>query len=141
MLEGNGSGTEMLEGNGTVATESARRRILLVDDTADIRVMLRLQLQMGGVDFQEASSGEEALALCAGDPFDLIVLDHRMPGLTGIDVARKLRGDQYPSPIIMYSAYVDQNLEAEAQTLDIPVVDKADQQSLREKVRAAVAVS
>src|SRR6185503_17384140 len=75
-------GTEMTEGNGTVLTEGGRRRILLVDDTADIRVMLRLQLQMGGVDFQEASSGEEALAMCAGDPFDLIVLDHRMPGLT-----------------------------------------------------------
>ena len=129
----------MTEGNGVVKPEDARRRILLVDDTADIRVMLRLQLQMGGVDFQEASSGEEALALCAGDPFDLIVLDHRMPGLTGIDVARRLRNDEYPSPIIMYSAYVDQNLESEAQTLEIPVVDKADQQRLREKVRAAVA--
>ena len=127
----------VMHGNGTT-TEPGKRRILLVDDTADIRVMLRLQLQMGGVDFQEASSGEEALALCGGDPFDLIVLDHRMPGLTGIDVARRLRGDEYPSPIIMYSAYVDQELEAEAQVLDIPVVDKADQQRLREKVRAAV---
>jgi hypothetical protein len=38
----------------------------------------------------------------------------------------------------MYSAYVDQNLEAEADNLDIPVVDKADQQRLREKVRAVV---
>jgi CheY-like chemotaxis protein len=127
----------MTEGNGTLTTD-ARRRILLVDDTADIRVMLRLQLQMGGVDFQEAASGEEALALCNGVPFDLIVLDHRMPGLTGIDVARKLRTEQCPSPIIMYSAYVDQALEAEAGTLDIPVIDKADQQRLRETVRATV---
>jgi CheY-like chemotaxis protein len=126
------------EGNGKVAVDGARRRILLVDDTADIRVMLRLQLQMGGVDFQEASSGEEALAMCSGDPFDLIVLDHRMPGLTGIEVARRLRSDQYPSPIIMYSAYVDHNLAAEAEGLHIPVVDKADQQRLREKVRAVV---
>jgi CheY-like chemotaxis protein len=128
----------MTEGNGNGTAEGTRRRILLVDDTADIRVMLRLQLQMGGVDFEEASSGEEALELCVGKPFDLIVLDHRMPGLTGIDVARKLRTDQCPSPIIMYSAYVDQELEAEAETLDIPVVDKADQQRLREKVRAVV---
>jgi CheY-like chemotaxis protein len=131
----------MAEGNGTATDEGARRRILLVDDTADIRVMLRLQLQMGGVDFQEASSGEEALALCGGEPFDLIVLDHRMPGLTGIDVARKLRTEHCPSPIIMYSAYVDQALEAEADTLDIPVIDNADQQRLREKVRAVVSVS
>lgn len=123
----------MLNGFG-----DAKRRILLVDDTADIRVMLRLQLQMAGVDFEEASSGEEALALCDGKPFDLIVLDHRMPGLTGIDVARKLRDEQYPSPIIMYSAYVDQTLESEADVLDIPVIDKADQQRLRETVRAVV---
>jgi CheY-like chemotaxis protein len=128
----------MTVGNGTATFESERRRILLVDDTADIRVMLRLQLQMGGVDFEEASSGEEALALCDGKPFDLIVLDHRMPGLTGIDVARQLRTDHCPSPIIMYSAYVDQALEAEADTLDIPVIDKADQQRLRATVRAVV---
>jgi CheY-like chemotaxis protein len=129
----------MAEGNGTATVENGRRRILLVDDTADIRVMLRLQLQMSGVDFEEASSGEEALALCDGESFDLIVLDHRMPGLTGIDVARKLRTGQCLSPIIMYSAYVDQNLESEAETLDIPVIDKADQQRLRETVRATVA--
>jgi CheY-like chemotaxis protein len=136
MTEGNGTATVE---NGTATVENGKRRILLVDDTADIRVMLRLQLQMSGVDFEEASSGEEALALCDGRPFDLIVLDHRMPGLTGIDVARKLRTDRYPSPIIMYSAYVDQNLESEAQTLDIPVIDKADQQRLRETVRSTVA--
>jgi CheY-like chemotaxis protein len=128
----------MTEGNGMGVMDGSRRRILLVDDTADIRVMLRLQLQMGGVDFEEASSGEEALALCEGEPFDLIVLDHRMPGLTGIDVARRLRTDHCPSPIILYSAYVDQQLEAEADTLDIPVIDKADQQRLRAQVRAVV---
>jgi CheY-like chemotaxis protein len=126
--------------NGAPQANGMRRRILLVDDTADIRVMLRLQLQMAGVDFEEAASGEEALALCGAElPFDLIVLDHRMPGLTGIEVAKKLRGEQYPTPIIMYSAYVDQTLEAEAGVLDIPVIDKADQQRLRETIRAVVA--
>jgi CheY-like chemotaxis protein len=125
--------------NGAPAEDGVRRRILLVDDTADIRVMLRLQLQMAGVDFEEAGSGEEALALCNGLPFDLIILDHRMPGLTGIEVAKKLRTEQYPTPIIMYSAYVDQTLEAEADVLNIPVIDKADQQRLRETIRAVVA--
>lgn len=122
--------TRAIDGGGTV-------RALIVDDTADIRFMVGFHLKMEGVSFEEAGSGEEALERCASESFDLVVLDFRMPGLSGVDVARKLRSDQYPSQIILYSAYVDEELQAAARALEIPVVDKSDNERLLEVVRSA----
>jgi CheY-like chemotaxis protein len=111
-------------------------RVLVVDDTPDIRLMVPFQLKMDGLTFGEAASGEEALARCAAEQYDLLVLDYRMPGLSGLEVARKLCDDQYSAEIIMYSAYVDDELQAAAQELGIPVVDKADSGGLRTVVQS-----
>ena len=113
-------------------------RALIVDDTPDIRFMVGFQLKMEGIAFEEAGSGEEAIERCASESFDLVVLDFRMPGLSGVDVANKLRSDQYPAQIIIYSAYVDEELQAAARTLEIPVVDKSDNERLLEAVRTAI---
>ena len=118
--------------------ENAPRRVLVVDDTDDVRFMVPLQLARPGLTFAEAASGEEALALCESESFDVLILDYRMPGLSGLDVARKLREDSYPSSLIIYSAYVDPALEAEANLLAIPVVDKTDRDRLRELVGGAM---
>jgi CheY-like chemotaxis protein len=112
--------------------------VLVVDDTADVRFMVTLQLATPGVTFEEAASGEEALAYCASERFDVVVLDYRMPGLSGVEVARRLREEDYPGALVIYSAYVDQTLEAETGLLDIPVVDKTDRERLRELVQGAL---
>lgn len=111
------------------------RHALIVDDTADIRFMVGFQLKMEGMSFEEASSGEEALSRCASEAFDLVVLDYRMPGLSGLDVAQELRTGHYPAEIVLYSAYADDDLQAAARSLRIPVVDKADNEQLLETVR------
>jgi CheY-like chemotaxis protein len=113
-------------------------RALVVDDTPDIRFMVGFQLKRAGISFEEASSGQEALDRCAGESFDLVVLDFRMPGLSGVDVARRLRDDNYPAQLIIYSAYLDQEVQAAAQKLDIPAVDKSDNERLLEVVRNAL---
>jgi CheY-like chemotaxis protein len=112
-------------------------RVLIVDDTPDIRFMVPFHLRTDGLSFAEAASGEEALTLLAVEPFDIVVLDYRMPGISGLDVARRLCAEQHPVQIVMYSAYVDEDLQAAARELDIPVVDKADNDRLREVVHAA----
>lgn len=114
-------------------------RALIVDDTADIRFMVGFQLKMEGLSFEEADSGEVALERCASDDFDLVVLDFRMPGLNGLEVAQRLRGDGYPAQIVLYSAYVDEELQAAARALDIPAVDKSDNERLLEVVRGMTA--
>jgi CheY-like chemotaxis protein len=110
-------------------------RALVVDDTPDIRFMVGFQLKMEGISFEEASSGQQALDRCAAESFDLVVLDFRMPGISGLDAAKQLRADDYPAQLIIYSAYVDEELQAAARKLDIPAVDKSDNERLLEVVR------
>jgi CheY-like chemotaxis protein len=116
-------------------------RALIVDDTADIRFMVGFQLKMEGLSFEEAESGEAALERCAAEEFDLVVLDFRMPGLNGLEVARRLLGDKYAAQIVLYSAYVDENLQAAARELGLPAIDKSDNERLLEVVREMVAAT
>ena len=128
----------MLADMATSVENGRNRKVLVVDDTEDVRFMIPLQLRTDGVTFEEAASGEEALVRCGSEVFDAIVLDYRMPGLTGLDVAKRLQADNYPAQLVIYSAYVDESLADDAQTLEIPVVDKADHGRLREVVRSAL---
>jgi CheY-like chemotaxis protein len=59
-------------------------RCLIVDDELGIQQALRRLLAMWGHESCTASSGEEALALLEHEAFDLILLDYRMPGLSGV---------------------------------------------------------
>ena len=109
---------------GSAGTRAA---VLVVDDEEELRAMLELVLSSHGIRVEVAASGEEALALCDGHaPFDVIVLDHRMPRLTGAEVARRLREGGYPAPIILFSAYLDPALRAECESLGLVHVDKLD---------------
>lgn len=74
------------------------RRFLVADDTAINHVILRETLEARGARVAEAASGERALAMVTealerGDPFDVVLLDGRMPGLDGIETARRLVRD------------------------------------------------
>jgi CheY-like chemotaxis protein len=62
-------------------------RILIVDDEAAVRLTLDMLLRRRGYLVTVASNGDEALALIARQPFDLLLLDYKMPGLSGLDVA------------------------------------------------------
>ncbi|AWB08707.1 hybrid sensor histidine kinase/response regulator (plasmid) [Azospirillum humicireducens] len=80
------------------AGDWAGRRLLLVDDIAVNRDLLTRQLDGFGIVIETAENGEQALdrlaaAARAGRPFDAAILDHRMPGLTGPEVARRIRVD------------------------------------------------
>lgn len=101
-------------------------RLLVVDDEPDVRLVVRTLVSDGDWHVEEASSGEEALERLERNEFDVVVLDHRMPGMTGMDVARTLADRGFSTPIIIYSAYLSDELEAEAGELGLPTVDKAD---------------
>ena len=100
------------------------RKILLADDTEDIRVLLRLVL---GVSFEivvEAADGIEALEGWQSHRDDVfaLVLDYRMPGMTGLDVAREVLGQEPDARVILFSANVDPDLAAEAEALGVTAV-------------------
>lgn len=112
-------------------------RILIVDDDPDICVMMRVLFQAEGWTTEEVMSGQEALRrLDELSNFDVLVLDYRMPGLTGIELARNLREDSALPPMIMCSAYLNPDIEDEARELGVPTVSKADFKQLVEMIRA-----
>lgn len=85
-------------------------RILIVDDDASIVELIRDFLTMEGFECESCSSGQEAIEYLRTNRVDLILLDIVMPGISGIDVARKIREDTIDKgfiPIIIVSAMVE----------------------------------
>jgi two-component system, NtrC family, response regulator AtoC len=71
--------------------EQRPARILVVDDESAIRFTLDLMLRRRGYLVTTAESGVEALAVIERQAFDLLLLDLKMPGISGIDIARRAR--------------------------------------------------
>ena len=68
-------------------------RLLLVDDDAGLRALLRTTFEVVDVELSEAENAAEALDVIARRPPDVIVLDVDMPGMSGIDLCRRLKSD------------------------------------------------
>ncbi|HMF98652.1 MAG TPA: response regulator transcription factor [Vicinamibacterales bacterium] len=85
---------------------AAARRILIVEDEAPIRELLRLHLSLAGFAVDEISDGAQALDRLRAERYDLVVLDLMLPGLDGITLCRAARaqGPNVPTPILMVTA-------------------------------------
>jgi DNA-binding response OmpR family regulator len=92
------------------AAKVAKRRILLVEDEAPIRELLRLHLSLAGFDIEEVAEGTAALERARAEKFDLIVLDVMVPGLDGITLVRAIRSQSAntASAIMMLTARVSE---------------------------------
>jgi len=108
-------------------------RILIVDDERANRELLKVMLTPEGFLPLTAASGEDALAMVAQQPPDLILLDIMMPGMDGYQVAAKLKGDLSTRniPVIMVTALDDRNarmlgLSAGAEDFLTKPVDRAE---------------
>jgi PAS domain S-box-containing protein len=87
---------------------AARGRALLVDDEHLVRMSTADMLTDLGYQVVETASAEEALALMRSDEaFDLLVTDHLMPGMTGVDLARIVRAEQPDMPVLLVSGYAE----------------------------------
>ena len=77
--------------------------VLLVEDEADIREMLSFALNRAGFEVWEAETAEAALRRLDGPLPDLVILDWMLPGMSGVDLARRLRAEELTSqlPIVM----------------------------------------
>ena len=90
-------------------------RVLVVDDTDHVRNMLVDMLELDGFDVVgQAASGGEAVEIVDKVNPDVIVMDYKMPGMDGLSAARKIRETRTAQPIILYTAYLDPTIEAEA---------------------------
>ena len=89
-------------------------QILVIDDEASMRRMLQMLLTQEGYEVHTAESGEAALETLNLLPFDLIVSDIRMPGLSGIDLLRRVKADDSQAEVILMTAYASADSAIEA---------------------------
>jgi two-component system response regulator AtoC len=90
------------------------RRVLVVDDEENIRVVLRALLKKHGYEVEVADSGESALALLDTFDPDVILTDVRMPKMGGLDLLGALKAKQHTATVIVMSAYGNMDLALEA---------------------------
>lgn len=90
------------------------RRILVVDDDPDINRLVRVRLATRGFMVETATNGEEALALIAADPPDLLFLDISMPGIGGLEVLADIRARELDLAVIMMTAFGSEAVAIEA---------------------------
>src|SRR5215213_3522272 len=83
---------------------SRKIRVMVVDDDAVLRKLVSDQIARMGFDSTPAASGEEALAALSKSDFDVVLLDIRMPGLSGLDTLREVRKLEDAPEVIMLTA-------------------------------------
>jgi CheY-like chemotaxis protein len=113
-------------------------RILTVEDETAVARLLALVLCGPGCKVTSACDGREALSRIAAShqPYDIIITDHQMPGMTGLDLVRQLRVQDFAGKIVVLSAFLnDQNIRAyEALGVDLMLDKPFDMDELRHAI-------
>ena len=86
-----------------------KQKVLVVDDQPDIRLLVRMTLDIGEFDVYEAATGEMAVESAIAVKPRVVLMDIMMPGMDGFEVYRVLRGDSDTRhiPVIACTAYRD----------------------------------
>ncbi|MFO8056821.1 MAG: response regulator [bacterium] len=128
-------------------SEKATGAVLVADDVDIMRTTCKRALEKEGYEVIAAASGREALKKMPEAGVDVAVLDIRMPGISGVDLLRKIKTDWPETEIIMMTAYSDAEIAEESLNLgaaalltkpfeDIDVLRKAVRKSMaRVKLR------
>jgi DNA-binding response OmpR family regulator len=90
---------------GEKASEEGPIRVLVAEDDPDTRSMIQEALTMGGFSVTSTGEGIEADRIASEQRFDVVVSDIRMPGLDGMELARRLGARERPPRIILITAF------------------------------------
>jgi len=83
------------------------KRILVADDAETITSLLMTALETSGYEVTVATNGLETYEKGVSDHFDLVILDHLMPGLLGLEIIERWREQGIDTPVIMLSGVDD----------------------------------
>lgn len=98
-------------------------KVMLVDDVDHVRRMLRNMLDLDGFTVvAEVASGAEAIDAIAGADPDVVVIDYSMPGMDGIETARQIREGRPDQVMIMYTAFLQPDVEIKAREVGVALV-------------------
>lgn len=105
-------------------------RVLVAEDDADMRALVASTLRIDGYDVDEALDGGDALmsitASCipGHEDYDLVLSDVRMPVMTGVELATRLKRMGYARPVLLMSAFADDQLHETAKKLGLGMLVK-----------------
>jgi CheY-like chemotaxis protein len=117
-------------------------RIIIADDYADNRELLRLMLSAAGYEILEAKDGLECLRIVKAETPDLVLIDLSMPALDGWDVLRELRADERTRaiPCVAFTALAEMDQErARAKGFDAYIAKPFNGKDLLETVQRLLA--
>ncbi len=83
----------------------SRIRVLVVDDEPDFLKLISRRLTKRNVDVDVANNGQEALQFMAKNPVNVVILDVRMPGLSGIETLKEIRRRYRDTSVIMLTGH------------------------------------
>jgi DNA-binding response OmpR family regulator len=91
-----------------------KKRILVVEDDAEMRSLLKDFFTEEGFEIDSVSNGSEAFRILVRELFDLVITDIRMPGLTGLDIIPGIKKLQPEAPIIVITAFGSEEVHRRA---------------------------
>ncbi len=113
-----------------------QNKILIVDDEKNIRLTLRRSLETYPYDILDAISGEEALEIMNKVHVDLVLLDLKLPGMSGLDVIHKMREKEIKAKIIIISAHG--TIEAAVESMKLGASDFIEKPFTPDDIRQLV---
>jgi CheY-like chemotaxis protein len=111
------------------------KRILVVDDDEDIRLLFQEVLEEEGYAVELAGGGEEALEKLSQWKPDLVTLDLKMPGMAGLEVLERIREQDRDLPVIICTAYGEYKSDLATWASDAYVVKSADFSELKRVIK------
>jgi two-component system, LuxR family, response regulator FixJ len=102
-------------------TDSLTRKsmIYVVDDDYDVLTSLRFLLETEGFDVRTFRSASALLGSSARRDADCLIVDYKMAGIDGLELAQQLRGLDVSTPIVMITGYPDENIAAKASSAGV----------------------
>jgi FixJ family two-component response regulator len=98
--------------------------IYIVDDDPAVLHSTRFLLESEGHPVAAFASGQELLAAFPGPSPALVLLDHLMPDIDGLEVCRRLRGLDARLPLVLITGHPDPNIRVRASAAGVPLVEK-----------------
>jgi two-component system response regulator FixJ len=97
-----------------ISSSTARPTVYVVDDDFGVLSSLRFVLETDGFDVEAFRSGFALLNVAASKGADCFVIDYKMPNMSGIELAKRLRNRGIDTPIILITGYPDADIFAKA---------------------------
>ena len=114
--------------------------VYVVDDDMDVLGSLRFLLETDGFEVRTFRSGAALLNAMVNREVDCFVIDYKMPAMSGIDLAARLRNRDIEAPIILITGYPDENIPAKAAAAGIHhvLLKPHLEESLVSRIRGAI---